>query len=364
MKRYFTKLATNVLFLVFVPQHPSKSQDIIPVPPLNQKIINYCAQNLGLPVSNTSDNSLVMNALKTCHAETYFNDAPAKGDKVWGVYVEKIVNQSGRMSIRLQSGAMRGSHQLGDFLLPGDILDFDNVGFIDGQGNSVNYPQHYLAIVDKVSTNSNYCRVYEQAVDGSNQEVISTLYLPDITKGVIRAYRPVLSVLSSPNNSMTMNSAILNYCIQNIGKKVGTGQCADLIDQGLQSVGAETGFRDSPKPDDYVWGALVCTLKILNARQIFIPGGQTVATVPDLSCIKPGDILQYNNVRFRWGNQHQYFTMTAIHHTALIERVSSDNSTCYVLEQNSEGRQYVTRGSFPFAGLYTGEIWVYRPIPK
>lgn len=161
-----------------------------------------------------------------------------------------------------------------------------------------------------------------------------------------------------------MNSALLNYCTQHLGKKVGNGQCADLIAQGLKSVGAETGFRDSPKPDDYVWGALVCTFKIIDGRQTFIPGGQTNASVPDLSCIKPGDILQYRNARFRWGDQYHYFSMIAIHHTALVERVSSDKSTCYVLEQNSEGREYVTRGSFPFSGLYTGEIWVYRPIPK
>ncbi len=363
LKRYFIIFITTWV-LIFTHLQTAKSQEVIPIPSLNQHILNYCANNLSQHVSNISDNSLVINALKTCHAETNFNDAPVKGDKVWGVYIEKILSKSGRMFIHLKPGAMRGSHQLGEFLLPGDILDFDNVKFTNGLGNSVNYPQHYLAIVDKVSINCRYCRIYEQALDGSNQEVTSTLYLPYISSGAIRAYRPVQSVLSSPINNSTMNSALLNYCTQHLGKKVGNGQCADLIAQGLKSVGAETGFRDSPKPDDYVWGALVCTFKIIDGRQTFIPGGQTNASVPDLSCIKPGDILQYRNARFRWGDQYHYFSMIAIHHTALVERVSSDKSTCYVLEQNSEGREYVTRGSFPFSGLYTGEIWVYRPIPK
>ncbi len=333
--------------------------------PVNLRITNYCRTNLGQRVGDGTNTSFMAAVSTAATIERSFVDAPREGDKVWGTYIEKISIAAGKYCLALQAGAMRGSHQLGAFLAPGDVLEFDGVRFMDQYGNSVDYPQHYTTIISKVSPNGRYCRVYEQGGPAGGSVILATLFLPSLNAGSIRAYKPVNFVPTSPVPDLPMNEALLAYCRRTIGRKVGGGQCAELVSNGLPAIGAACGFRDTPTPGSYVWGALVCTLKVINGQQVVIAGThKRPEVIPEVNCIEPGDILQFSGAMFRWVKPHGWEAMAAAHHTSVVDQVIPGTDQCKVLEQNSGGRLYVTHGSFPLSGMYEGEIRAYRPVPN
>ncbi|ARU40317.1 hypothetical protein CCB80_03850 [Armatimonadetes bacterium Uphvl-Ar1] len=80
--------------------------------------------------------------------------------------------------------------------------------------------------------------------------------------------------------------------------------------------------------------------------------------------LKTGDILQFRNVRIVTRSGNTTFTYTTQQHTSIIEKFNSETKVATVLQQNSNGRKYVTRDTINLAGVKSGTIWVYKPVPR
>jgi hypothetical protein len=192
-----------------------------------------------------------------------------------------------------------------------------------------------------------------------------TIYLPNFAAGTIRAFRPVSAITSQNTISKNLNQKLLQYCIDKLGTQVNDGQCAMLAQTGLTAIGAATGFRDTPNIGDYVWGALVCTITATNGKlTISVPQGSVAPPQNLLEAIKPGDILQLSGVHIVARNPNAIVGEDATHHTSIVEDFSLSDEVCHVLEQNSDGKLFVTRGAYYLAGMYSGTIRVYQPLPR
>lgn len=143
---------------------------------------------------------------------------------------------------------------------------------------------------------------------------------------------------------------LLAFATKNLGKQVGSGQCAELAAKGLDSINAKPfgTYEDSPAPGDYVWGKKIATITKEEPN-------------PKL---KPGMILQFRNVKIVTKSGYTTFTLTAQQHTLIVEKFNSETGETQVLEQNSQGRTYVTRDNINLKGIKSGTIWAYSPQPK
>ncbi len=162
-----------------------------------------------------------------------------------------------------------------------------------------------------------------------------------------------------------LNEKLIRYCRDKLGQTVGDGQCSSLALGGLMAGGGQFRFRESPSSGDYVWGSLVCRLEAANGKQDLEigeagkkPEGQKGADV------KPGDIIQFRDVEFHGRTSRVIFEMTYPHHTAVIESISPDGSTCKVFEQNVNGKPTVAITNLPLSSLTRGWLRVYRPVAR
>ena len=156
-----------------------------------------------------------------------------------------------------------------------------------------------------------------------------------------------------------VNQKVLAFAEANVGKEVGNGQCTDLADAAYAAAGAEPESKLGPTgPNaDYVWGTLVSTVTTANHS---------------LAGVLPGDVIQFRDVTLVHtttnSNGSWYTTtLTAAHHTAIVESVSG--STIYVLEQNVGSadtpvsvRHTVQHGAYKLDDLQSGTMWIYQPI--
>lgn len=130
-----------------------------------------------------------------------------------------------------------------------------------------------------------------------------------------------------------LNQALLNYVDAHRNKKVGNGECADLVVKGLQAIGAQLPRRP------YVWGAVVDSF-------------QTAAL--------PGDILQFKNVVLRYAGNGGEVKETMQLHTAIIYEVKAPG--VYVLaHQNVNGVRRLVFTDLDLRHLKKGLIRCYRP---
>ncbi len=162
-----------------------------------------------------------------------------------------------------------------------------------------------------------------------------------------------LVVLHSTNTSemeTKLQQDLLDFATNNVGKQVGSGQCADLIAKALDAINAKPygTWADSPSAGDYVWGKRVAT---------FTRDDET----PKLT---PGTILQMRDVKLVTKSGYATFTFTAQQHTLIIESFNAETGEAKVIEQNSQGRTYVTRDTLNFKGIKSGTIWAYSPQPR
>jgi len=161
----------------------------------------------------------------------------------------------------------------------------------------------------------------------------------------------------APVASFTFGPSILAFCRENVGKRVGSGQCASLAGEALQSAGAaRRAGPDWPGEGDYVWGKLVA----------FVEAGFVgVKGIHELAAVEPGDIVQFHNARFAGLNHSDSGTyrMEARHHTAVVESVDISHKTITVLHQNWNGRDVVRRQTLFLAGLTKGWLRFYHPVP-
>jgi hypothetical protein len=169
--------------------------------------------------------------------------------------------------------------------------------------------------------------------------------------------------------SIFLNDQLLQFCRSKIGKKIGRGQCTDLVQEGIRAIGAQTNLPDSPRRGDYVWGVLVCVLEVKGKTLSLIAGKLS----PKEAKPKAGDVLQFRDVVISGETVEEtsdgstitrtYIT-EATHHTAVLESISKDGKTYNTLEQNSGDRLYVVRGTLSLPDIKSGWIRIYRPVKK
>lgn len=158
-----------------------------------------------------------------------------------------------------------------------------------------------------------------------------------------------------------LNLRILDYCRLNLGKKVGTGECADLAYRAMLASGAESPdlYKDDPRPGDYVWGRLIYRREIRRGA---------VKERGSKDEVHPGDIVQMRDVIIEHTEETDHTitteTIDADHHTAIIESVSPDGLTYDVLEQNSNDVPTVTQSKLRIGEMKRGYVLVYRAIPS
>lgn len=126
----------------------------------------------------------------------------------------------------------------------------------------------------------------------------------------------------------TVNEKIIKFVNDNMGKKVGTGQCWDLANAALNAAGAKW---NSP----YGFGTKL-----------------KYKTEPVLA----GDIIHFKNVKFKHGNFYGAYP----EHTAIIYKVIKKGEY-QIAEQNNNNRLYVIVSDFNLAWKTVGTIDIYRP---
>ncbi len=123
---------------------------------------------------------------------------------------------------------------------------------------------------------------------------------------------------------------VVNFAADSIGKKIGRGECWDLADQALRAAGAEP-------PKGYTFGDRI-----------------------PLSEIQPGDILQFTSARF---DEPGYWTIMGMpNHTAVVHAVG--DTRAFILQQNFDGKRYVTTYDLNLNNQTSGLIEAFRPVPR
>jgi len=123
---------------------------------------------------------------------------------------------------------------------------------------------------------------------------------------------------------------VVNFAADNIGKRIGRGECWDLADQALRAAGAEP-------PKGYSFGDRI-----------------------PLNEIQPGDILQFTSARF---DEPGYWTiMGTPNHTAVVHAVG--DTRAFILQQNFDGKRYVTTYDLNLNNQTSGQIEAFRPVPR
>ena len=123
---------------------------------------------------------------------------------------------------------------------------------------------------------------------------------------------------------------VVNFAADNIGKTIGRGECWDLADQALRVAGAEP-------PKGYSFGDRI-----------------------PLNEIQPGDILQFTSARF---DEPGYWTiMGTPNHTAVVHAVG--DTRAFILQQNFDGKRYVTTYDLNLNNQTSGQIEAFRPVPR
>ena len=151
-----------------------------------------------------------------------------------------------------------------------------------------------------------------------------------------------------------LNRKVLEFARDQLGKKVGDGECATLAARALLK--AEARRSSTTRDRQYVWGKLVRTV------------------TPDTNLtgdVLPGDVLQFRGVVFAWRAGNDTFEATYPLHTAIVAAVKADGKVVEVLHQNvgdfavpDAGRRKVQRTTMRFDELKKGSVKIYRPLPR
>lgn len=149
-----------------------------------------------------------------------------------------------------------------------------------------------------------------------------------------------------------LNRRILEFAKENLGKKMGDGQCTGLILEAFKANDCRK-FPNASDPlykDEYVWGKSSATV-------VASEGKLTWEGTPE-----PGDVLQIRNAKFKGKVKGGTYAASAPHHTAVM--VSLDNGVMMVYEQNVNGKQVVMLNKYVVSDMQEGKISFYRAVSK
>ncbi len=138
------------------------------------------------------------------------------------------------------------------------------------------------------------------------------------------------AIVFSSFQTVPVAGKILEFCKSNMGKKVDRGECWDLANAALNSVGADWtppfGYGD----------------KIDYKKEV----------------LKPADILQFSNVKFMFPNRSMSFPK----HTAIVSKAEGGKILIY--HQNFNNKRYVDTLTIALENIKNGKIEAYRPKGK
>ena len=150
-----------------------------------------------------------------------------------------------------------------------------------------------------------------------------------------------------------LNTKVVKFCREQLGKKVTNGQCASLAVEALREAGAKR-FPLENSGGDYVWGREIESFKEA----------------------LPGDILQFRDAAFKGrrvlsGNRILTWHEAYSHHTAVVTAVKEQGKVITVLHQNTgpdgssdDEMMKVKEGKLHLDAFQPGgKIWIYRPVP-
>jgi len=156
----------------------------------------------------------------------------------------------------------------------------------------------------------------------------------------------------------SVNDLLVRFCRANLGRKVGNGQCSELAVLGLPASGGILDFNN-------LWGRNICQFEAVNGRPtVRLGSAGTLSRNKKTVDVRPGDIIQYENVRFRKQLGTNFWEKTYPHHTSVIAQVSKDGQTYKVYEQNVNNTQYVLETTLYMPELVAGTMRISRPIPS
>jgi hypothetical protein len=145
------------------------------------------------------------------------------------------------------------------------------------------------------------------------------------------------------------NKAIVAFCQRQLGKKVGSGECAHLANEALRITGAEfmpEKFGDKPNRGDYVWGTFV--------KRLAWESSAVVDSSPKTPC-QPGDVIQFRDAAFSGGG------VSVPHHTAIVAAVDDDGQPTAIYHQNAGNKRFLLKQTIDFNKLTGGWARIYRP---
>lgn len=128
-----------------------------------------------------------------------------------------------------------------------------------------------------------------------------------------------------------LNSRVIAYAQSKMGQQVDSGECWDLANEALRAAGAHQPGTNGY--GTYVFGAVV-------------------------GSPAPGDIIQFENVRFVYSNHYQDFP----HHTAIVESVNG--TTLGLINQNVDNNRTVSRTVIDLAAKQSGTLTIFAPQPR
>lgn len=133
-----------------------------------------------------------------------------------------------------------------------------------------------------------------------------------------------------------INDKVLAYVNGVIGKTIGNGECWDLVQEALDLNGAD-------------W------VRPLNFGKPLDPENDQ---------INPGDIIQFKSVRLTSslpGGGSLFQNIGTPDHTAVITGVHGKNKY-ELVQQNSNGKRYVTRSMVDLNNMKSGKYRIFRPV--
>jgi hypothetical protein len=148
-----------------------------------------------------------------------------------------------------------------------------------------------------------------------------------------------------------MLDGVVRYAVGHLGKKVGGGQCTDLVNAALNYAGAkEIEIRQASAHEiKRGWAS--------DANEVY-DWGQEVKPLPArLYAPYAGQIIQFERCVFQKPDGSRTFNMP--HHTAIVG--SADGYTVTLLHQNAGGDGSVRLDTLDLNWLKSGHFRVYRP---
>jgi hypothetical protein len=145
-----------------------------------------------------------------------------------------------------------------------------------------------------------------------------------------------------------LNEQVLAFAHEQMGKKIGRGECWDLAAQPLNSLGATWDKH-------FAFG-----------KKVAAGDAKGLKLEPGMRLI-PGDIIHFVSVRSSWSKSYPdgrrawgSESIGSPDHVAILKKFDG-KSILTLLHQNVSGKRYMVETTTDIANIKSGKFTVYRP---